>query len=308
MTVPARLAAFAAVLALAGGGAALAGAAIDPTDDPVAPAGAGHGGGEAHGTGGHEGAPAPAPAAAAAASGLAVSHDGLTLDVERTTFPAGRAAPLRLRITDARGRVVRDGFELAHERELHLIVVRRDTAGFQHLHPRKGPDGTWTTALTLPEAGVYRMYADVTIGGRQRTLATDLFVPGDFRPEPLPAPARVDRTGALAVALDGAGARAGRETTLRFAVTRDGAPFERLEPYLGARGHLVALRDGDLAYLHVHATEGGDAGHAHAGDGAHAGEVAFAATFPTAGRYRLFLQVKADGRVRTVAHTVEVPR
>src|SRR5438477_3662407 len=25
-----------------------------------------------------------------------------------------------------------------------------------------------------------------------------------------------------------------------------------LQPYLGAYGHLVALRDGDLAYLHVH--------------------------------------------------------
>ena len=31
-----------------------------------------------------------------------------------------------------------------------------------------------------------------------------------------------------------------------------------LQPYLGAYGHLVALRDGDLAYLHVHPGEHGD--------------------------------------------------
>ena len=61
--------------------------------------------------------------------------------------------------------------------------------------------------------------------------------------------------------------------------------------HLGAGGHLVALREGDLAFLHVHPTgHGGDA-------------VAFAATFPTVGRYRLFLQFQHEGRAHTVAFT-----
>jgi hypothetical protein len=51
----------------------------------------------------------------------------------------------------------------------------------------------------------------------------------------------------------------------------------------------VALREGDLAFLHVHPGPDG-----------------FAATFPTAGRYRLFLQFKDAGRVHTVAFTREV--
>jgi hypothetical protein len=63
------------------------------------------------------------------------------------------------------------------------------------------------------------------------------------------------------------------------------------EPYLGAGGHLVALREGDMAFLHVHPT----------GDGP-----SFGATFPTEGRYRLFLQFKHDGRVQTVAFTQAV--
>jgi hypothetical protein len=318
MSVPLRLAGFVVVLVLAFGGAALAGSLVDPTDAP-APAAGGHGG-ETHGAGAPD-APdaashgaaehAPAPAQGVAPAGLAVSQDGFGLDVERRTFAAGERAPLRFRVTDPRGRPVTDAFEPAHERELHLIVVRRDTAHFQHVHPRKGADGTWSIDLTLPAAGVYRAYADFTVAGTQRTLATDLVVPGDFRPEPLPAPAAVDRAGDLAVALTTPGPRAGRETELSFAVTRGGAPFAGLEPYLGAKGHLVALRDGDLAYLHVHPVEGGG-GHAHA-DGStaaeeHPGEVRFAATFPTPGRYRLFLQVKAGGAVRTVAHTVAVRR
>ena len=61
-----------------------------------------------------------------------------------------------------------------------------------------------------------------------------------------------------------------------------------LEPYLGAYGHLVALREGDLAYLHVH-PEDGDAGP----------EVPFAVEVPSAGGYRLFFDFQHDGVVRT---------
>jgi len=336
MNVPTRLIAFAAVLGLAFGGAALAGAAIDPTAEETELAGAGHGGadpgaagGDAHGGGHGEGEPTEATAAegthggaanAAAASGLAVSDGGLGLEIDRGFFTARETAPLTFRITDERGRVVRDEYEPVHEKELHLIVVRRDTAVFQHLHPRMGEDGTWSVDLKLPEPGVYRAYADFKIDGEQRTLATDLFVPGDFQPSRLPAPASVDRAvndagepaGDLDVALEAAGVRAGRATPLRFSVTRDGQPFEALEPYLGAKGHLVALREGDLAYLHVHPTEGGEA-HEHDDGGsqsteAHGNEIEFAATFPTAGRYRLFLQFKTAGEVRTVDYTLEVPR
>jgi hypothetical protein len=38
----------------------------------------------------------------------------------------------------------------------------------------------------------------------------------------------------------------------------------------------------------------------------HDDSVGFAATFPTTGRYRLFLQFKHEGRVQTVAFTQEV--
>jgi hypothetical protein len=80
---------------------------------------------------------------------------------------------------------------------------------------------------------------------------------------------------------------AGRESELRFAVSRGGRPVE-VESYLGAGGHLVALRERDLAYLHVHPTGAG---------------TTFATEFPSEARYRLFLQFKHEGEVRTVAFT-----
>ena len=326
MNVPAKLAAFALALLLAGGGAALAGAAIDPTDEAAVVSDAGHGAAEpaasnaaghgeripaADGDAGHAEGDAAGHDGAAELSGLAVSDGAYALDVDRTFLPAGETVPFTFRINDSRGRVVREEFAAQHEKELHLIVVRRDTAVFEHLHPRKSDDGTWSVDLNLREPGVYRAYADFKIGGEKRTLATDLFAPGAFEPQRLPAPASTAPAGDLDVTLDAPGVRAGRETTATFTVTRDGRPFERLEPYLGAKGHLVALREGDLAYLHVHPTEGGDE-HAH-DDGststeAHGNEIAFAANFPTPGRYRLFLQFKTGGDVRTAAFTLEVPR
>jgi hypothetical protein len=174
---------------------------------------------------------------------------------------------------------------------MHLIVVRRDLTGFQHLHPEQADDGSWSTRVRLKDAGSYRLFADFARDGEAVTLASDLRVDGAADLRDLPAPATTATSdGGYGVRLDAGRAEAGRETALRFTVTKDGRPVA-VEPYLGARGHLVALREADLAFLHVHPS--GDS-------------VSFDATFPTTGRYRLFLQFKHQGRVQTVAFTQEV--
>ncbi len=230
-------------------------------------------------------------------SGLAISLDGFTLEPSRTTFPQEGRKRYEFRIVDDRGRVVRDGYELESNRELHLVVVRRDTAVYEHVHPRRSRDGTWSVDLGLREPGVYRAFADFQIDGKKRALATDLFVPGDFQPKALPDPEPVNDIDEFSVALAAQALRAGQASTLTLSIKRGETPFTELERYLGARGHLVALREGDLGYLHVHPDADGDSN-----------AVAFEATFPTAGRYRLFFQFKTGGRVRTVDYTMEVPR
>jgi hypothetical protein len=220
--------------------------------------------------------------------GLGVAEHGLRLVID-----SGRN-PLRFRVLDEDGAVVRD-FDLEHTKRMHLIVVRRDLTGFQHLHPRMAADGTWSAPLRLGAPGSYRMFADFVHDGEPTTLAGDLNADGAVHFEALPAAvdAATSDAGAL-VRLDEGAARPGEETDLRFDVTSDGRPAA-IESYLGAGGHLVALRDGDLAFLHVHPTFKRD------------GSIGFAATFPTAGRYRLFLQFRTGGRLHTVAFTQEVP-
>jgi hypothetical protein len=281
MSVPARLAAYVAALALGFGRAAFAGSRIDA--HPGTPVG------DRTMAGGHD---AHATTDADTVRGLAVSDGGQTLRLARTTAPQGRPTTLAFTIVDdATGRPVR-AFDETHERRMHLIVVRRDLTGFQHLHPRMRADGTWTAPVTLPAAGTYRVFADYATGGTPRTLAADLTVDGTATTAPLPAPARTASADGLDVRLTGATPTAGTPATLSFAVTRGGRPVA-LQPYLGARGHLVALRRGDLAFLHVHPEE-------HA--------LTFAATFPTAGAYRLFLQVRTGGAVHTIPFTLEVGR
>jgi hypothetical protein len=240
----------------------------------------GEGGAHAHG-GEHGSAPA----------GLAVADGGLRL-IAPGTARAGVAERFAFRIADGDGATVRD-FEVEHTKRLHFIAVRRDLTGFQHLHPEQAADGTWSTPLTLPDAGAWRVYADFTPrGGSATTLASDVLIAGDFAPRALPAAASATEVDGYDVALESV--RDGDETTLTYKITRAGRPVA-VEPYLGADGHLVALRAGDLAYLHVHPI-----------DGDRTGEIAFAAHYPSAGSYRLFLQFQVGGRVHTAALTQEV--
>ena len=308
MNAPAKLAGFAAVLALASGGAALAGGAIDPdrdTDEPAhadagGPASGGHGAAPeaGHGEAGSEETAAPHPV-----RGLAVAENGLRVVVDDPELRRGKSERLAFRIVEDRGATVRD-FDVEHEKRMHLIVARRDLTGFQHLHPEQTSDGTWTTDVALGEAGSYRLFADFVRRGENYTLASDLRVDGtaDLRPLPRPEPTAVS-DGGYDVRRDAGRARPGEEAELRFTISKDGETVHT-EPYLGAGGHLVALREGDLAFLHVHPTED-----AHGGEEAkdeHDDSVGFAATFPTQGQYRLFLQFKHDGRVQTVAFTQAV--
>ncbi|MEU4157268.1 hypothetical protein [Actinoplanes sp. NPDC026670] len=227
-------------------------------------------------------------------AGLARTASGLTLDAPATEFQAGRRQTFRFRVLAGGGAPVTT-FTPAHDRLLHLVVIRRDLTGFQHLHPTMTPDGAWSTGLTLGEPGSYRAIADFTaiVGGRPLpvTLGVDLTVAGDQIPVPLPPPADQVETGDLTVRLDGA-PEAGREGLSTVQVsTPDGTPA-KLEPYLGAAAHLIAFSEGDVAYLHTHAETGA---------------ARFLWTPPAPGRYRLFAEFQVAGRVHVAAFTVQVP-
>ena len=124
---------------------------------------------------------------------------------------------------------------------------------------------------------------------------------------------------------------AGRDLTLRVTVTDARGQPARLEPYLGMAAHAVVTRVDGSVYVHLHpmgtvtsaarevfaARDRGDttaAGRVRIED--HAAHAARADTmpattefpyaFPRAGSYRVFVQVKRDGRILTGGFAVTV--
>ena len=281
--VGAFLVALAAVFALALG----AGSLVGPSPEPAAVA--------VHET--HD-EPADAERPAALPGGLLVSQGGYTLALAEPRVGPGRAVPVAFTITGPDGQPV-TSYEVEHEKRLHLIAVRRDLTGFQHVHPELSRRGVWSAPLDLAP-GQWRLFADFRAAGADAlTLGADLAVAGDYRPVVREVESRTAEVDGYAVTLAG-DLHPGSEARLTLSLMRNGRPVTDLQPYLGAYGHLVALRSGDLAYLHVHPDGAPRDGTTSPGP-----DVVFHADVPSAGTYHLYLDFKHDGVVRTAAFTVE---
>lgn len=229
-------------------------------------------------------------------AGLTVSRGGYTLDLRTPVVDAAAPAHLELVIEGPDGDTV-TGYDVEHDKELHLVIVSRDLAEYAHVHPTRDDDGTWTVTGTALTPGSYRVFADFTpAGGEGLTLGADLTVPGQHDPVPLAPPGGAASVDGYDVSFDG-DLVAGTQSEVMVTVSRDGVPVTDLHPYLGALGHLVAIRDGDLAYLHVHPLEDAD------GPGGPA--VRFAVEVPTAGTYGLYFDFSHDDAVRTATVIAE---
>lgn len=233
-------------------------------------------------------------------SGVTIAASGYAIGPISAPGETGIEGDLSFEIRDAAGEAV-TAYETAHGKQLHLIVVRSDGSEYRHVHPElDAQTGTWSLPWQWDAAGTYRVYADFSAEGASgTTLSRTVDVAGVLAPQP---PTQTQTTASIDgfdVTISGE-LVAGTGSELTVEVTRDGEPVTALEPYLGAFGHLVALREGDLAYLHVHAhgdePEPGDL----AGP-----EVVFTAQTPTAGRYLLYLDFQVDGKVHTAQFVLD---
>jgi hypothetical protein len=302
MTTPVRLAIFGLVLAVAFGVAWGAGAALGdpeqptPTSHSSSPA-APHAGDR--GTGETDSGPAHAPDLP---GGLMVAESGYRLDLPARLEP-GEDRELSFRILQADGHSL-TAFEVSHDKRMHVIAVRRDQTGFQHVHPKLAADGTWSVPVDL-RPGTWRVFADFVPGtgpatGETLTLGGDVQVPGTYAPRSLPVPATTTAVDGYTITLDGR-LTVGEESELSLTVSRHGRPVADLQPYLAAYGHLVVLRAGDLAYLHAH-----PAGSPGDGQTAPGPRIEFIVSPPSAGTYRLYLDFRHEDQVRTAELTVQV--
>jgi hypothetical protein len=227
---------------------------------------------------------------------------------------------------------------------MHLFLVRRPGAdAFAHLHPQRTPHdkSAYATALPALPPGDYDLYADITHeSGLTQTLTNTVQIPAvsedvKFAATMADADDSVDtdapqkpgdRTlpdGFMLKPVIASPIRANEETTLRFDLTNpDGTPAP-LEPFLGMYGHLLIQHEDGSVFTHLHplGSISMEAQRRYA-EREHAGYLAsqpldllcappsrtlsFPYAFPKPGNYRLWLQTKLQGRVRTAAYEINV--
>jgi hypothetical protein len=203
---------------------------------------------------------------------------------------AGQPVELQLRVFHRdRPKEVISAFDLAHERFLHLVIVRNDLTCFAHEHPEIGRDGVFRLRYSFPDSGEFRLFADVAPkGAGSQVLSATVKVAGKGSPPP----AASDSVFAKRTQFAPLPARKTERITFKT-IASD------LEVYLGAMGHLMFVSEGASQFVHAHPDESLD------GNGRD-GTLTFLTRFPSPGRYRGWVQVQRHGKVLTDSFDVTV--
>ena len=229
--------------------------------------------------------------------GLSSSVDGYSLTAVRPQLEPGNDQFVELRITGP------DGGPLGELDEvdglpMHLVAVRRDLTGFQHINPAPGEGASWWALLNLMP-GPWHLTIELQPAalGRRITLGTDFTVGGDYRPEPLPPPSDDVAVGGLEVRRSGA-LTTRSDALSTFTITEGGHPVTDLQPVHGGLGHAVIFQPADLGYLHLHAVPTSSSGPF----------LTFEGGVPARGTYRIFVEFYRGERLHVAAYTVQVGR
>ena len=229
-----------------------------------------------------------------------------------------------------------------HGRLVHLFLLRQpDLDAFAHLHPVTRDSVAFDTPLPPLPAGTYRVVAEIVrADGFPQTTSTTIDLPAApasrtgslgtddgwlvTTPDAGSEGRSVAPDGTTFVWLEADRPRtAGEDAGLRFAVYGPGGHPARLQPYMGMQGHAVVARADGKVFVHLH-----PAGTISAAAAARWREVAgqqraaaglalrttpsadhvvsFPYGFPQSGDYRVFVQVRREGRIVTGTFTARV--
>ena len=242
----------------------------------------------------------------------------LDLETVPRAVRAGEKIELRFRISHPGTGAPVTKLEIVHEMPFHLFVVSRDLAHFAHIHPMPQDDGSFAVETVLPEAGSYALYADFfPADGTPQVIERDLATSDapSAGPPPLSAAPRVENgrvdesAGGLRaeVRVDPPRPVAGRTAVLDFRLVdaEDGRPVSDLEPYLGAWGHAVALREDGSDFAHLHASA---AVRSSRGVPSPPAELRFPAYFRRPGRHRVWSEFRRREGLVTISFDLPVGR
>ncbi|HEY2806646.1 MAG TPA: hypothetical protein VGI92_12385 [Gemmatimonadales bacterium] len=232
-----------------------------------------------------------------------------------------------------------------HGKLMHLFLIRDDLGAMAHLHPVERDSLTFDTPLPALPAGHYHVYGDVVHEtGFAETIVSSLTVgsnergnagprdPDDviFAGSPPGSPVRFDDGTSLAWLHSGA-VKVGEDSALRFVLKDAHGQVATVEPYLGMPAHAALVRSDQSVFVHLHPMGSVSLGAQQAlmaftpadtargairarlaaapaamAMAATAGDFSFPYAFSRSGKYRIWVEFRRGGTVRTAAFDISV--
>ena len=228
-----------------------------------------------------------------------------------------------------------DDFVPDHNHLMHLYAIRWPEMGVVfHLHPEMAGTGEFRLALPSMPSGTYHLYADVVhANGFPETLVASVTLP-EIRGRALAgddaqgAPGANAQTSAVYKLPDGysmqwkrpasLAAKSPQEFTFQL-LDPQGQPAKDMALYMGMVGHAAFVKKDGTVFAHIHPAgtvamaalmmaqaqngagdmAGMSAGMDMSGSSAIPSTVSFPYGFPSAGNYRIFVQMKHGNVVET---------
>jgi hypothetical protein len=200
---------------------------------------------------------------------------------------------------------------------IHLIIVKDDLSTIIHRHPRMQPGGHFSQRVVFPSPGRYRVIVDAYVTNDvlpNFQLFRDVSVAGGTHAQPLGGYRRnVTVDGFHVVAPAQPKLKPIQAAFLKFGVTDTAGKPARFVPWYGALAHAIFFRAGSLDYFHTHVCSPGAVGCASilngskvVGKSSAPGDLTVGALLPTAGTWKLFLQMRPNGQFVTVPYVLKV--
>ena len=207
---------------------------------------------------------------------------------------AGKPVNVSISIT-AHGRNVL--LDIIHEKKIHLLIVNEALSWFDHIHPEEQPDGSYHVSETFPAAGKYFLFADYKPSGRTQDICMHpIEVSGDVVAAPYRLETKLRSTvnGYAVSLLNGNQLTTNTLQGLQFSVVKDGRALQEkdLQPYLGAKAHVVMVSKADYEFLHIHPVSNPNF------------PIYAETIIKKAGLYRVWVQFKIDEVIHTADFTL----
>ncbi|MBI1936391.1 hypothetical protein HYS31_08215 [Candidatus Woesearchaeota archaeon] len=209
----------------------------------------------------------------------------------RPDVQLGKEGLLKFTINDMQLKKPVSDLEIVHDKIMHVVLVRNDLKHFDHVHAEMTEPGVFAVPYKFSSSGTYRIWVDFTVNGMQHIVDFDINVPGSVESE------EKDTLGWLKVNfISSKEIAVGKETELKFEIfDKSNNPAQITEKFLAANAHLIAIGEALEEFSHNH-DENFD------GDN----NLIFRHTFTESGKYRLWAQFLAEGKVRTAGFDIVV--